>query len=92
MLVLVVGGEEEDTGREGTEVVTVETAEDSETVEQCENSKNTSKGLTSRVGRSSGRGGRRSCGEGGGDWRWGKLMKRAGRVWLTQQLQGGKQF
>ena len=39
MLVLVVGGGEEDTGREGTEVVTVETAEDSETAEQCENSK-----------------------------------------------------
>ena len=65
MLVLVVGGGEEDTGREGTEVVTVETVEDSETVEQCENLKKTFKGLTSRVGRSSGRGGRRSCGEGG---------------------------
>ena len=43
VLVLVVGGEEEDTGREGPEAVTVETAEDSETVEQCENSKNTFK-------------------------------------------------
>ena len=37
VLVLVVGGGEEDTGREGTEVVTVETVEDSEIVEQCEN-------------------------------------------------------
>ena len=66
MLVLVVGGGEEDTGREGTGTVTVETTEDSETAEQCENLKNTFKGLTSRIGRSSGRGGRRSSGEGGG--------------------------